>query len=105
MTQDCAMAFVGTSSNQGACPTLFVTERGTLVVQGTTVTLDQLSARGNGLPPHESAVEVPAALLPFVDVAALQRLAFADEDRPGFIVDPASAERLRALAAAVPQDC
>jgi len=108
MTQHRAMAFVGTSSNQGACPTLFVTERGTLVVQGTTVTdpaaLDQLRARGNGLPSHESAVEIPAALLPFVDVVALQHLAFADEDRPAFIVDPASAERLRALAAAVPQD-
>ncbi|WP_290055679.1 hypothetical protein [Amycolatopsis solani] len=102
------MAFVGTSSNTGGCPTVFVTERGTLVVQGTTVTdpaaLALLRERGNGLPAHESAVEIPAELLPFVDVEALQRLAFADTDRPAFVVDPASAENLRAVAAAVERD-
>ncbi|MEW2506003.1 hypothetical protein AB0878_36650 [Amycolatopsis sp. NPDC047767] len=102
---DHAMAFAGTSSNTGGCPTLFVTDRGTLVIQGTTVTdpvaLETVRARGNGIPAHESAVEIPAALLPFVDIEALQRIAFADEDRPDFIVDPASAGKLQQLAEAV----
>jgi hypothetical protein len=99
------IAFAGTSSASGGCPTLFVTARGTLVVQGTTVTdpaaLETMRDRGNGMPDHESAVEIPAALLPFVDVEALQRIAFADEDRPDFVIDPASAEKLEQLAAAV----
>ncbi|WP_329064854.1 hypothetical protein [Amycolatopsis sp. NBC_01480] len=102
---DHLMAFAGTSSNTGSCPTLFVTARGTLVVQGTTVTdpaaLDTIHARGNGMPAHESAVEIPAALLPFIDIEALQRIAFADEDRPEFVTDPASVEKLQQLAAAV----
>lgn len=105
MSDSQGMAFVGTSSGGGGCPTIFVTERGTLVVQGTTVTdpvaLETMAARGNGIPAHESAVEIPAALLPFVDIEALQKLAFADEDRPEFVIDPASAEKLRQLADAV----
>lgn len=105
MWQDDAMMFVGTSSGGGGCPTLFVTDRGTLVVQGTTVTdpaaLEVMRSRGNGMPAHESAVEIPAALLPFVDIEALQRLAFADDDRPEFLVDPASAEKLKAVAEAI----
>lgn len=99
------LAFAGTSSATGGCPTLFVTDRGTLVVQGTTVAdpvaLETMRSRGNGIPDYESAVEIPAALLPFVDVEALQRIAFADENRPAFVVDPASAERLQQLADAV----
>ncbi|WP_027927405.1 hypothetical protein [Amycolatopsis benzoatilytica] len=105
MSDSQGMAFIGTSSGGGGCPTIFVTDRGTLVVQGATVTdpaaLDTMRARGNGIPAHESAVEIPAALLPFVDVEALQRIAFADEDRPSFVVDPASADKLRQLADAV----
>lgn len=85
------MRFVGTSSGQNGCPTLWVTDRGTLVVQGTTVTdpeaLDAMRSRGNGLPGYESAVEIPAELMPFVDIEALQRIAFANEDRPQFVVD------------------
>ncbi|RSD22258.1 hypothetical protein EIY87_09410 [Amycolatopsis eburnea] len=99
------MVFVGTSSGGGGCPTIFVTRRGTLVVQGTTVTdpvaLEEMRARGNGLPAYESAVEIPAALLPFIDVEALQKLAFSNEDRPDFLVDPASAAKLQQLADAV----
>ena len=89
------LGFVGTTSNDTGCPTLYVTKRGTLVVQGTTVTdpaaLEVLRSRGNGMPAHESAIEVPAALLPFVDIEALQQIAFADENRPEFIVDEAAA--------------
>lgn len=105
MTQDAPMAFLGESSGGGGCPTLFVTDRGTIVVQGSTVTdpaaLELMRSRGNGIPAYESAVEIPAALLPFVDVIELQRIAFADEGRPDFVVDPASAMKLQALAEAV----
>jgi hypothetical protein len=43
----------------GTCPTVYATDRGTLVVQGTTVT----DAEGVNVPGHESLVEVPAELL------------------------------------------
>jgi hypothetical protein len=56
------------------------------------------------MPAHESAVEIPAALLPFVDIEALQRIAFADEDRPEFLVDPASAAKMLRVAGAVASD-
>jgi hypothetical protein len=62
------MAFVGTTSNDTSCPTVWITDRGTLVVQGTTVVdpeaLATLQSRGNGMPSYESAVEIPAELLP-----------------------------------------
>ena len=93
------LAFVGTSSGGGGCPTVFVSERGTLVVQGTTVTdpdaLAEIRRHGNGIPAHESCVEVPAALLPFLDVEALTSVAFGGDDRPGFEVDADAVERLR----------
>lgn len=89
------LRFVGTTSNDTGCPTWYVTDRGTIVIQGTTVTdpeaLAALRARGNGLPGYESAVEIPAALLPFIDIAALERIAFADENRPEFVVDETAA--------------
>lgn len=85
------IGFVDSTSNDTGCPTVFVTERGTLVIQGTTVTdpeaLAAIRACGNGLPDHESAVEIPAALLPFVDIAALQKIAFGDQERPEFVVE------------------
>ncbi|MGH3517016.1 MAG: hypothetical protein ACRDQ7_06275 [Haloechinothrix sp.] len=92
------IAFVGTTSNDTGCPTLFVTERGTLVVQGTTVTdreaLEQIRQHGNGIPAHESCVEIPAALLPFVDIEELKRVAFANTGRPEFVVDQAAADKI-----------
>ncbi|MQA08437.1 MAG: hypothetical protein GEU98_07760 [Pseudonocardiaceae bacterium] len=91
-------AFLGSTSGQQGCPTVWVTERGTLVVQGTTVTdpaaLEVMRSRGNGMPDYESAVEVPAELLPFIDIEALQRIAFADADRPHFTVDPEAAAKI-----------
>lgn len=103
MSKNLRMAYVGGSSGGGGCPTLYVTDRGTLVVQGTTVTdpeaLATMRAHGNGLPDHESAVEIPAELLPFVDVEALRKIAFADQDRPEFVVDPDAVARLAKLRA------
>ena len=92
------IAFVGTTSGTNGCPTLFVTDRGTLVIQGTTVidpeALKVMRSHGNGIPTHESAVEIPAELLPFVDIEVLQGIAFADEDRPEFVVDPEAIARI-----------
>lgn len=98
------LAFVGTSSAETNCPTVFITERGTLVVQGVTVTdreaLEQISQHGNGIPAHESCVEIPAALLPFIDVDALARVAFGNTERPEFTVNADSIVQLRDKLAA-----
>jgi hypothetical protein len=55
---------LGTSSDRGECPTVYATDQGTLVVQGWKIpdpeTLAQLD-----MPDHESAVEIPIALLRF----------------------------------------
>lgn len=85
--------FVGSTSNVNGCPTVFRTERGTLVIQGTTVTdpeaLAEMSRHGNGVPAYESAVEVPAELLRFLDVDTLPPVRL-DPDRPEFVIDNAA---------------
>lgn len=43
----------------GTCPTVYVTDRGTVVVQGSIVT----DAQGVNVPAGETLVEVPADLL------------------------------------------
>ena len=86
--------FLGSTSGGGGCPTLFKTERGTIVVQGTTVTdpeaLAKMATYGNGIPSYESAVEIPAELLPFVDVTELAEVEL-PADRPEFTIDPEAA--------------
>jgi hypothetical protein len=47
------------------CPTVFLTDRGTLAVVGSIVTDPEVLA-ALGLPEHESVVEVPLRLLPEV---------------------------------------
>lgn len=93
------LAILGTTSGKTGCPTIFITERGTLVVQGTTVTdrqaLEQISEHGNGIPAHESCVEIPAQLLPFIDIEALARVAFSNTERPSFEINADAVERLR----------
>lgn len=61
------LTFEGTTSHSGTCPTLYSTDRGTYVVQGDRVTdADALAAlQERGVPEHETAVEIPAALLNF----------------------------------------
>jgi hypothetical protein len=61
------LTFLGTTSNSGSCPNLYATDRGTYVVQGSKVTDPQALAalHERGLPEHETAVEIPAALLNF----------------------------------------
>jgi hypothetical protein len=48
--------------DDGTCPALYATDRGTYVVQGSIVTDPDALATLN-LPAHETAVEVPADLL------------------------------------------
>ncbi len=53
------------TSKNGGCPELYETDRGTYVVQGSRVTDPQALAalHARGLPDHETAIEVPKALL------------------------------------------
>ncbi|MFF7992294.1 hypothetical protein ACFZDG_21170 [Kitasatospora xanthocidica] len=46
------------SCDDGDCPTLYLTDRGTLAVQGERVT-----GHGLPIPPHESLVEIPVELI------------------------------------------
>jgi hypothetical protein len=59
------LTFRGTNSTHGSCPSVYETDRGTLVIQGWRVTdseaIAALTARG--LPAHETAVEIPLDLL------------------------------------------
>jgi hypothetical protein len=61
------LTHLGSTSKNGGCPELYATDRGTYIVQGTKVTDPDVLAtlRTRGLPNHETAVEIPAALLNF----------------------------------------
>jgi hypothetical protein len=48
--------------DDGTCPTVYATDRGTFVVQGASVT-DPEALASVQLPAHEALVEVPAELL------------------------------------------
>lgn len=54
-------------SKQGNSARVFATDRGTFVVQGERITdADALATlRAHGLPDHEDAVEIPAAMVQF----------------------------------------
>lgn len=59
------LTHLGTESGDTGCPSAFATDQGTFVIQGWRVTdptaLAELGRRG--MPEHETAVEIPAALL------------------------------------------
>ncbi len=61
--------FLGTTSSDGDCPTVYATDRGTYLVQGDIVTdpeaLAALRSQNGGLPEHETVVEIPAELVRF----------------------------------------
>ncbi|WP_035858718.1 hypothetical protein [Cryptosporangium arvum] len=59
------LTFRGTNSSYGSCPSVYETDRGTLVVQGWRVTdAEAIAALAErGLPAHETAVEIPLELL------------------------------------------
>lgn len=56
------LTFRGCDSKVGDCPTLYATDRGTIVVQGWRLT-DAEALATMDIPDHETAVEIPAALL------------------------------------------
>jgi hypothetical protein len=51
----------GTCTDGNICPTVSATDRGTAVVQGYTLSSDELAAMS--IPSGESAVEIPMSLL------------------------------------------
>lgn len=61
--------YLGSTSTVGQCPALAETDRDSYLVQGTKVTdaeaLAELAKHGNGIPDHETVVEIPKALLNF----------------------------------------
>jgi hypothetical protein len=67
MEDSMEITFLGSTSTSGNCPNLYMTDQGTYVVQGSKITdLEVLEAlRKRGMPEHETAVEIPIALLNF----------------------------------------
>ncbi|MET8006477.1 hypothetical protein [Nonomuraea glycinis] len=57
------MRFLGSTSEAGACPTLYETDRGTIVVQGLRLTDAEALADLRDILDGETAVEVPRELL------------------------------------------
>jgi hypothetical protein len=64
------LTFLGKDSKNGQSPTLYATDRGTLVVQGWRVT-DAEALGALDLPGHETVVEIPAALLRYAPPTTL----------------------------------
>jgi hypothetical protein len=58
------LRFLGSNSTGGQSPTLYETDRGTFVIQGWKV-LDTEALSAMNIPDHETAIEVPMALLDF----------------------------------------
>jgi len=56
------LTYLGTSSDINGCPTLYATDRDTFVVQGWRLT-DPEALAAMDIPDHETAVEIPLALL------------------------------------------
>ncbi len=61
---DLSLELVSDRCGGGSCPAVYRTNRGTFVVQGTSIAAE---AAGIDLAPGESLVEVPEALLPWGD--------------------------------------
>ncbi|WP_285730475.1 hypothetical protein [Nocardiopsis sp. ATB16-24] len=59
------LEFLGTDSRDGECPTLYRTDRGTIVVQGYKVTDPEALADLRDLADDETVVEIPEKLLRF----------------------------------------
>lgn len=59
--------FLGTDSQNGGSPTLFETDRGTLVVRGYRITDDQALADLGEVPAGEVDIEIPSELLRFFE--------------------------------------
>jgi hypothetical protein len=60
---DLSLTAIAFSCSTGTCPTVYETNRGTIMVQGYTVTTDQARAAGVDVPSGEQMVEIPLSLL------------------------------------------
>jgi hypothetical protein len=56
------LTHLGTESGDNGCPTLYATDRDTYVIQGWKIT-DPEALAAMDVPDHETAIEVPQALL------------------------------------------
>jgi hypothetical protein len=80
------MRFLGSTSEAGACPTLYETDRGTIVVQGLRLTDAEALSDLRDILDGEVAVEVPRELL-----TEIARRVLPDESATAFPVrGPAS---------------
>ncbi len=61
------LRFLGTTSDDGQCPTLYATDRGTYVVQGDIVADPEALADLRHVLPEETFVEIPKELLRFAE--------------------------------------
>ncbi|NRQ40067.1 hypothetical protein HII36_50825 [Nonomuraea sp. NN258] len=61
------LRFLGSTSDDGQCPTLYETDRGTYVVQGDVVTDPEALADLRNILPGETFVEIPKDLLRFAE--------------------------------------
>ena len=59
------LTFLGTNSDNGQCPTLYETDRGTYVVQGWTVTDPEALNDLRDVLSGETFVEIPRELIKF----------------------------------------
>ncbi|MEV0201364.1 hypothetical protein [Nonomuraea sp. NPDC050691] len=66
------MRFLGSTSEAGACPTLYETDRGTIVVQGLRLTDPEALADLRDVLDGEDAVEVPRELITEIARRVLQ---------------------------------
>ncbi|MBV6700637.1 hypothetical protein [Kitasatospora aureofaciens] len=57
------LKFLGSTSEQGDCPTLYETETGDIVVQGDQLTDPEALAQLRHVKPGETFVVIPRALL------------------------------------------
>lgn len=57
--------FLGSTSDDGQCPSLYETDRGTIVVQGQQVTDPEALEALRHVLPGETFVEIPKELLRF----------------------------------------
>ncbi|WP_116248241.1 hypothetical protein [Nocardiopsis sp. FIRDI 009] len=61
------LTFLGTDSENGKCPTLYRTDRGTIVVQGYKVTDPEAMGDVRDLADNETLVEIPRQLLRYAE--------------------------------------
>lgn len=55
------LTFLGQESGKSGCPTLYATDRGTIMVQGRKIA-DAEALSQMDIPDHETVLEVPVAL-------------------------------------------